>query len=158
MNVIGTEIAFTWEPVAELLKEANLRDLIAEYWEELSPHKERLQLAVDYEKMMAWEQVGIYRVWTARAEGVLAGFIGFQIVPHLNYRHTLFAFDMGHYLSPAYRGKGWAGIKMWATACEALKTLGVKVVIAHDNSVRPLDSFFGRLGFEPRSTLFWKAL
>ena len=149
---------FAWEPVAELLKEANLRDLIADYWEELSPHKERLQLAVDYEKMIAWEQAGIYRVWAARAEGALAGFIGFQIVPHLNYRHTLFAFDMGHYLSPAYRGKGWAGIKMWATACEALKTLGVKVVIAHDNSVRPLDSFFGRLGFEPRSTLFWKKL
>ena len=147
-----------WESVAELLKEAGLRDLLVAYWEELGPYKGVAPLAPDFDTMMKWEQEGQYRVWVARVDGALAGMIGFQTVPHLHYCTTSFAIDMGHYLSPAYRGKGLLGIKMWASACAALKELGVKIVIAHDNAVHPLDSFFERLGFEARSTLFWKSL
>lgn len=149
---------FGWEAVESLLKDAGLRDLLGGYYEELSPYKAVAPLAVNFDLMAEWEKIGGYRVWVARVNGALAGMIGFQLCPHLNYKTTLFAIDSGHYLSPAYRGKEWIGVKMWGAACEALKELGVKIVIAHDNVVHPLDPFFKRLGFEPRSTLFWKAL
>ena len=149
---------FGWEPVEALLKDASLRDLIAEYWEELSPLKGIVPLDVDYEKMAALEKMGLHRVWVARDDGALAGLIGFYIQPHINYRSTLFAFDNGHYLSPPYRDKDWAGIKMWRAACDALRGMGVKIVVGHDNVVHPLDPFFKRLDFQPRSTLFWRVL
>lgn len=108
--------------------------------------------------MRALEGAGIFRVWTARRRGRVIGFILFHIHPHLNYRHTLFAFDGGHYLDTTYRDNGWLGIKMWRSAIAALRDLGVRVVMAHDNSQRPLGPFFRRLGFEPRSTIYWKVL
>lgn len=150
---------FGWENCATIFAEPNIVDLIREYWEELSPFKGHIPLAPDFKRMLELERVGYFRVWVARTEaGLLIGFIGWTITPHLAYRTTLFAHDAGHYLTPAYRDKGWIGVKMWATSLAALKKLGVKVVDAHDNALRPLTPLFKRLGFEVMSTRFWKIL
>lgn len=152
-------LKFGWEPCATIFAEPNLGDLIREYWEELSPFKDRMPLAPDFQRMITMEKAGVFRVWVARSEnGLLIGFIGFNVTPHLSYRTTLFAYDAGHYLTPAYRDKGWTGVKMWRTALVGLKKLGVKVVISHDNSLRPLTVFFKRLGFVPMSTTYWKMI
>lgn len=156
--MVQADVSFGWEPVDQLLKEAGTQDIIKAMWEELGPLKEGVPLDVDYARKSALEKGGAYRVWVARKDGVIAGFIEFQLVNHLNYKSTLFAFDQGHYLSPAYRGKDWAGIKMWESACDALRQLGVKVVIAHDNAVLPLNAFFARMGFSLRGALFAKVL
>lgn len=152
-------VTFGWQPIAEILDEPNLRELIEAYWEELSPLKDVAPLAPDFDQMMWLEDKGMHRVWTARSEeGLLIGFIGFHLCRHLNYRTTLFAMDSGHYLDPLCRNEDWTGVRMWRSALDALKEIGVRVVIAHDNAARPLDAFFIRLGFKPRSKLFWRAL
>jgi L-amino acid N-acyltransferase YncA len=152
MNTYG------WEPVWKILGEPNIAELIGDYWEELSPIKEVAPLAPDFDRMMTLDHAGLFKAWCARSEGgLLLGFIGFYVMPHLNYRHTLFAFDNGHYLHPDHRG-GWTGVHMWRGACDALRELGVKVVIAHDNALRPLEPLFKRLGFQPRGALYWRAL
>jgi Acetyltransferase (GNAT) family len=112
-------------------------------------------LDLDLPLMRVLEQAGLFRVWTATENGRLVGFILFHIQPHLFHHRTLFAIDAGHYLDPSYRVISWTGIKMWRSAIAALKELGVKVIVSHDSPSRPLSAFFRRLGFVPRSTLFW---
>ena len=152
-------ISCGWAKVADLLAEPNMRGLILDYFEELSPMKAVAPLDPDFERMIACEAQGIFRVWAARQGGQVVGLVMLWIMPHLNYRSTLFAFDAGHYLVPDLRdGHRWSGVRMWRGLIDALRELGVKVLLAHDNAQRPLGPFFKRLGFEPRSTNYWLAL
>lgn len=152
-------LSFGWETVRAILDEPNLRELIVSYWQELSPIKETAALDPDFDRMLWLEKQGLFRVWAARNEsGTLIGFIEFQIMPHLNYKSTLFAFDMGHFLDPVYRGEGWVGVKMWRSALCALKDLDVKVCIAHDSVTHSLEAFWLRLGFEKQSDVYWRVL
>lgn len=147
-----------WEGVSDLLREPGTRELLIEYWTELSPVKDVARLDPDFEQMTALEEAGRFRVWACRVDGALAGFVSFHVVTHQNYRGTLFAIDGGHYLNPAFRGNGRVGYRMWRSATAALKELGVRIVLAHDNAARPLIPFFLGLGFEPRSVVYWKVL
>jgi acetyltransferase (GNAT) family protein len=147
-----------FERLEFLLKEPNVKDLITDYWEELSPIKDVAKLDPDWPRILGLEKAGIFRVWSVRVTGTLAGFILFHVQPHIFCRTTLFAIEVGHFLGPAFRGNGRVGYHMWKSALVALKDEGAKVVWAHDNASRPLLPFFLQLGFEPRSTMFWKVI
>lgn len=146
-------ITYQWETLEKLLAEPNVRDLIVGYWGELSPVK-HIPLDIDWSRLLRYEAEFIYRVWTARVNGTLAGFVSFYVQPHIYYRNTLFAVDGGHFLSPAFRDKGRIGWHMWRSAGIAMKEAGVKVVMLHDNAKRPLMPFFLALGAEPLSTMW----
>lgn len=150
--------SFSWEPLEELLREPNVKDLIRDYHDELSPLKGFAPLDVDWEELLRRDRLGSFAVWAARADKTLAGFVSFYLEPHVFYRTTLFAVDAGHYLSPGFRDNSRIGFRMWRTACAALEERGVKVIMAHDNADRPLMPFFLALGFHPRSTMFWKII
>jgi hypothetical protein len=47
---------------------------------------------------------------------------------------------------------------MWKSSEAALRDLGVKVIVAHDNSIHPLMPLMLALDYEPRGTLFYKEL
>ena len=152
------DLRFGWGSLPALLEEPNVRDLVRAYYDELSPLKEIVLPDPNWPAMIQAEKDGVFCVWTARVNGTLAGFVIFHLLYHLNYRSTLFAMDAGHFLAPAFRNRGRIGYRMWRTVEPALREKGVKVVMAHDNAVRALMPFFLALDYEPRSTLFWKAL
>ena len=151
---------YGWEKLSFVLREPEVPHLIREYWEELWPAKAAAPLDPDFGRMLQQEEQGVLRLWATRdEEKKLVGFVMFHVMPHLASRKTLFALDAGHYLSPSSRDLSeWVGVSMWRQALEALKALGVVVVMAHDNYARPLGPFFKRIGFEPRSTIYWKIL
>ena len=151
-------VRFGWESLAELLKEPNLPDMIRQYREELSPIRHVAKLDIEWGEFLKRDREGTFAVWTARVGSTLAGFISFYIAPHLFYQTTLFAIDAGHYLAPAFRDNSRVGFRMWRTCEIALRERGVRVIMAHDNAERPLMPFFLALGFEPRSTMFWKVI
>ena len=155
---MAERVRFGWEKLADILTGANVQDLILAYWEELSPVKDAAPLDVDWDWLKRMEGEGQLLIWTARVNGTLAGFIAFQVHPHFTSRRTLFAFDCGHYLAPPFRDNSRIGFRMWRTALAGLRAKGVRVVMAHDNAGRPLMPFFLALGFEPRSTIFFKVL
>ena len=142
-----------WERLEFLLKEPGIRDLITEYFEELSPFTD-IPLDIDWGRLLDQERAGIYRIWTARVNDTLAGFAAFYIQTHMYYRTVLSAVDAGHYLDPAFRDKGMVGWRMWRSAKAALIEEGVSFVMTHDNAKRPLMPFFLALGFEPLSTMW----
>jgi len=147
------KLTFGWERLSILLKEPNIRDLLVSYWSELSPLKGH-RLDIDWARLLRHEAEGIYRIWTVRVNGTLAGFAAFYVQTHMYHKGVLAAVDGGHYLAPAFRGKGMVGWRMWRSAKAALIEEGVQFIMAHDNAKRPLMPFFLALGFEPLSTMW----
>ena len=148
---------FEWMPLKALLTEPNFRDIANAYYDELWGDT-GIICAPDWEKRQAMEDAFCYRIWTARVDGTVAGFIEFQIGPTVNAKDTLFAIDMGHFVSPPFRGKGVIGYRMLRTAERALEEMGVKAILMHDNLRHPLMPHFLSLGFRPIGTLFHKVL
>ena len=144
---------FGWERLETLLSEPNIRELLTQYWSELSPIK-HIPLDIDWPRLLDWERQGIYRVWAARVDGTLAGFAAFYVQPHVYHRGTIIAVDGGHYLAPAFRDKGMLGWRMWRSLKAEFQREGVQVGMLHDNAVRPLMPFFLALGAEPLSTMW----
>jgi hypothetical protein len=137
-----------WEPLATLLAEPNAADLIRAYADELGFLPEPVD--PDWDAMAAMEARGEYRIWACRVDGTLAGYIAFQIVPHLDYRGVLMAFVPQHYLSSHFRDKsdrlGW---RMWRSAMPALRDVGVRYLMPHDSSRHSLLPFMLALGARP---------
>lgn len=144
---------FGWESLETILAEPNVRELLTSYWRELSPVK-HLPLDIDWDRLLAWERQFIFRVWVARVDGTMAGFITWMVQPHFLHRNTLFGLDHGHYLAPAFRNNGMIGARMWRSAKVALKEIGVEVCFVHDNALRPLSPFFLAIGARPFSSMW----
>jgi len=152
---VRSTIACSWENLETILAEPNIRELLVGYWEELSPVK-HLPLDPDWARLLDWERQFLYRVWVARVDGTMAGFITWLIQPHFLHRNTLFGVDQGHYLAPAFRDtSSMVGMRMWRSAKRALKELGVEVVFTHDNALRPLSPFFLAIGARPFSAMWY---
>ncbi len=151
---VPARTSYRWEPLAAILTEPNVRELIEAYWTELSPIKD-LPVDIDWDRLVEWERQFIFRVWVARVDGTMAGFITFLVQPHFLHKNTLFALDHGHFLGHAFRDTGErVGARMWWTARAALKELGVDVAFLHDNALRPLSPFFLGLGARPFSAMW----
>ncbi len=149
-------VKFSWEKLEVLLSEPNCRELITEYWEELWPYKKEIPLDVDWDLLSRYEADGVFRVWSARVGGTLAGFVSFYIQPYILAKTTILALDGGHYLSPEFRNRlDRLGYRMYKTAGIALKAEGAKLAMLHDNAARPLLPLFLAIGASPRSIIYW---
>ncbi len=145
---------YEWDSLERILAEPNIRELLTGYWAELSPIK-NIPLDIDWPRIFEWERQQVFRVWTARVDETLAGFITFLIQPHFLHRHTLWAVDHGHFLAPAFRDSSHrVGARMWWTAKAALQEAGVKMVFLHDNALRPLSPFLLGIGARPFSAMW----
>jgi GNAT superfamily N-acetyltransferase len=158
----GTRLVFGWEPVARLLEEPNLKEMLRAHWEELSAHKEEMPLDTDFQRLVDYNEAGIYRVWAARDAGTLVGYIAFYVFAPPHHRRAVIAVDDGYYLDPAHR-RGWSGVRMWRAALDSLAQLGVIGVIGHHKlhfraGRGGIGAIFRRLGFAPTDTLWWLTL
>jgi hypothetical protein len=140
--------------VRDLLAEPNARELVLDQHDELMGLP--LPLEPDVGRMTAGEERGVYKIWSCRRDGLLIGFIEFHISPTFHHRSTLFGIDGGHYTHPSFC-TAWQHLRMWRSGIEALKALGVKVVLAHDG-LRPMDAFFKRLGFQPAGQMYARVI
>lgn len=155
-------LRFQWEPLKKLVKEPNLQELLREHWEDLAIHKDQMILDPDWDRYFAIEGAGFYRVWAARDGATLAGYVGWFLQPHIHYKSTRLAMEDLYLLSTPYR-KGLAGVRMFKTALDALKELGVERVIVHSKvhyqaERGGLGPLFKRLGFVHMDELWSRML
>lgn len=151
-----------WEPMRKLLDEPNLADLLDQHWNELAVHRDAMPLDPDYQRFVALDEAGLFRVWTARDGKTLVGYLAWFIQPHLHYKSTLTAVEDLLLLSPPYR-QGMAGVRMFTSSFDALKELGVKRIIVHSKvhfqaDRGGLDKLFGYMGFEHTDKVWSKML
>lgn len=145
------ELTFGWEPCRRLFEDPATPDLLREHWNELAVHKAQMPLDPDFGRFAELEDLGLFRIWAARDDKNLAGYIGWFTQPHLHYKSTLTAVEDLFLLSAPYR-RGLNGYRMFTTALAALRELGVKRVMlntkVHFEAERGgLGKLFSRLGF-----------
>lgn len=151
------DVTFDWLPVAAFIEEPNILELYQMAHDEFE-FTRQMPLAVDFDRMLEADRQGRYRIWAVhKKEGLLIGFIEFYLGPTFHNKTMLYAENGGHYCHPEYR-TGWLWIRMWRTAETALRGLGVDVISAHDNPVRPLNVFFKRLGYVEAGMNYGKVL
>jgi GNAT superfamily N-acetyltransferase len=155
-------VKFGWEPVDTLIAEPNAADLLREHYEALGVHKEKLKLDVAWGALSAAEAEGRFRVWTARDDGLLAGYLGLWIIRHGHFQETLMAVEDSFLLSAPYR-KGWTGIRMLKEVIAALREMGVGLLIIHEKvhfvaARGGLGKLYRRLGFYHSDNLWSKVL
>ena len=124
-----------------------------------------MPLDPDWQRFVQLEDAGLFRVWAGRTEtGLLVAYLAFFVQPHLHYKSTLTAVEDLFMLSAPYR-RGMSGVRLFTTALEALRALGVIRVILHDKTHFSaeragggLEILFNRLGFCQTDRIWSKIL
>ena len=155
-------VRFGWEPVTRLIAEPNAPDLLQEHYAALGVYKDKLKLNVAWKHLAAAEAAGNFRIWAARDDDLLVGYLGLWIIRHGHFEGTVLAVEDSFLLSAPYR-KGWTGIRMLTEAVEALRELGVGLVIIHEKvhfaeERGGLGKIYRRLGFDHIDNLWSKML
>jgi hypothetical protein len=147
----AAEVAAMMAPVvlAEERWEAFAPDglgLIADHYAEVGSYEhEEFDLNIPLIESMS--SAGLLQIVTARAAGLLVGYLVFTITPSLKARSELNAVQAPFYVRPAWRG--FTGLKMHREAIRLLKAKGVKRLTLR-SGVRGVggrqDAIFRRLG------------
>lgn len=93
-------------------------------------------LDVDIDTYSALYDLGRFRLFTARCDGKLIGYLGFVLSRSLDRRYMVQALECGFFLSPEYR-RGRTALRLMAMAEHELKTLGCDVVFYHSPVANP---------------------
>lgn len=144
------------------------REPIADLWEELMPLLERhyreiahwQDIALDPDRVLyeAIERAGQLRLYTARRDGALIGYVIFFVRFNLHYRHSLQAVQDVVFVAPEHRTTG-VGRGLLRFAGDALGAERVQVVIHHAKHAHPeLGQLLEAEGYEPIETLYAKRL
>jgi hypothetical protein len=125
------------------------------HWQEIAMNKERIKLAVDYEKYDALVALGKILIVTVRLDGKLIGYHVSIIETHLHYKKDLFGHTDIYFLAREHR-KGRTGIKMFQFVEKTLRERGVVVMTTATKIHADVSVIFERLGWTKRETVFTK--
>ena len=114
-------------------------------------------IAFDWDSYQGMLNAGALRIYTARSEGVLIGYVWYCVIPALHMMGCITAYDDLHYVKPSHR-KGWTAIKMFKFAEASLKLLKVNRIITGTKIGKDKEVLFKRLGYEVTEKLFVKGL
>lgn len=109
-----------------------LKALAQRQFDEVGVEREAVPLDPDWDRYFEYERAGILHIWTARANGVLVGYVVCLVAPGIHHVSTLHAYADLFYLAPEWRNgtRGWRFLK----SVEApLKAMGVKVLRFNTN-------------------------
>jgi len=146
-------ITFQVENVKTILTEG--LELLVKHWEMIAINKDKIQLKPNVAAYLELERVGIIKVFTARDNGLLVGYIVFFVQPSLHYMDHIFASNDILFIHPDHR-KGSAGIRLIKYAESKLKEQGVSVVMINTKTHAPFDPILNRLGYQNTERLHTK--
>lgn len=142
-------INYGWEPLETLLDEG-LADLVKLHWEEIALDKEKVPLDVDWDRKLSLEASGAWRVFTARRDDILVGYISFYIHESaVNYKSTRYIHDDVFWLCPSER-RGLTGYRLLQKSIAALPRpckLQMKVKLGFEGG--RVGKLLERLGLSP---------
>lgn len=111
-------LTFQFEPLNLLLSDA-AGIVTYRHWQEIALDKDEVPLVIDWLALLNEERIGRFRVFTARLDGGLIGYISFRFFKPERYATTLYVTDDVFWMAPEHR-KGLTGYKMLKAAIEAL--------------------------------------
>jgi len=135
---------------------AESKDLVYAHWQELGLDLD-LEIAPDIAKMKALEDLGVWRVLTAREDGRLVGYLLAVVSVHLHYMNSprMFIVD-AYYVSPESR-KG-TGAKLIRFAETFARELGTIKIYLSCKIHRDHSALFLALGYQLSDYAFIKRI
>lgn len=150
-----SNISYQQEFLVSCRQEA--QELIQEHWEEIARNKEKIKLDPNWEAYEVLEEAGVFRIFTARADGKLVGYFAVLVMKHLHYKGDTFADNDVLFLKKEYR-KGLTGVKLIKFAEACLRNDGVAVLNINTKAHKPFDLILSRLGYEQADRIYSKYL
>lgn len=147
-------ITYQQEKVSEIWDE--LMPLLFAHWTEIA-HYQDISLDPDVEAYAKVEEMGALRCYTARADGLLVGYVVFFVRHNLHYRVSFQAVQDVLFLSPEYR-HGGAGVKLIRYSERQLAEDGVQAVYHHAKRTNQVGKLLLRLGYEHIDEIYGKRL
>lgn len=148
-----TPVTFGWESLNSLLSDG-VATLVREHWKEIALDQEKVPLAIDWRAMLEEEKIGRFRVFSARRNGELIGYVAFKSFRPERYSTTLYINDDVFWLAPEER-KGLTGYRMLKAAIAALPRpckLQFKEKIGFQDG--RVGTLLERLGLQPVEMLY----
>lgn len=100
----------------------------------------------DVQRIGQSANAGLLRIFTARRDGKLVGYLTWQLGPDMESRGALIAHQGAWYVPP---GQPKAALRLFQVSLAELKAMGVRIAYPHhprDGRGADLGRFFGRLG------------
>lgn len=129
----------------------------------LKEHKIEVCVHKDFIFDPNWElykkcyDMGLLKVYVARDEGTLIGYIIFNVSFNSHYGAVLQAEQDVLYIAPAHRGK-LLGIRLIKYADKALENFGVTLVVQHVKLTSDFSPILERLGYVMTKKIYERRL
>lgn len=143
------------EPLTDALW-AELEPLLFRHYLAISAWKD-VPLEPDRAKYDLLERAGVLRIFTARQQGCLIGYVAFLVDAHLHYRRLTVASQDVLWIEPEHR-HGALGSELMDFAERVLEVDGVHVILQHSKVAHPIGGFLRRLGYEAMDTIYAKRI
>ncbi|MGQ3486125.1 GNAT family N-acetyltransferase [Roseovarius pacificus] len=137
---------------------AEVMPLLREDWDEIEhPSKRGCDLDPDWDTYEALEGQGAFKVFTAREDGELIGYLGVFIAPFLHSKGKLLAMMDAIYVRKDRRNSR-AGVGLIRFTERCMREDGLTSLCLTSTESYPLGHLFARLGYSPVETRHEKAL
>lgn len=145
---------FQVEPVEEWASEAT--DLIYAHWQELGLDLD-LEIAPDFTKMKAMEDVGMFKVITVREDGKMVGYLLAIIATHFHYRNSpkMLIVD-AYYVAPECRSG--TGVKLIRFTEDLAQKMGMIKIYLSCKIHRDHSKLFTGMGYALSDYAFIKRI
>ena len=147
-------VTFQRERLGPILRQ--VLPLLRKDWEENGIDREHVPFAIDLDRYLNYDLVGVLQIVTARDAGALVGYVFAYVHPHIDHSGMGWAMLTWYWLYPGYRGTG-VGDALLDAMEKFLREAKVSVVEATEK-VSAKHGLFERRGYRPTDTVFRKLL
>lgn len=131
--------------------------LIQNHFDEVYPARDSFDCDMDWDMYSKLEQIGLLKIFTARIDQELIGYLWVILSPNIHSKGSMLACDDGLYVAKSYRGKSVAKDLIGFTE-KCLKEDGLKVFHIVGTTEKPIDALVKRMGYTAIETKFQKVL
>jgi len=148
-------ITYQMESLAEIL--VDVKDLLLQHYEELTLNKAVIKLKPVWTRYESMELNKQFYAVTVRDNGVLIGYSGFILQPHLHYEDILVAQNDVLFLKKQYR-LGATGIRLLKYSEQCMKQLGANKITWHVKYSNDFRKILYRMGYLDEDVILGKLL
>lgn len=154
------DLVFQWERFSAVSRD--LAPAFLRHWREVAIFQNEVPYDPDWERMFALDRAGVLHILTARAGGVLVGYVVNLVSPNLHHLSTVWAHVEAFWLDPVHR-RGWNGVKLFTENAKGLKVLGARIVTLAtlpwvEAERGTVSRIVKRLGYAPMGEIWGKLL
>lgn len=145
-----------WEKLATMREE--MLPCVVSQWHESGTDKDDVPLDVDWDRYQAIEDAGVFRLLSARRDGILAGYAAYFITNHMMYRTTPHVMCDGVYARLNHRGVGIMLVR--AAEKKFRELMGDKTfrIIYSGQIISDFPKILTRLNYKARESVHFKLM